>query len=129
MTRRQKLVVGTAAVATFLVVGIAIARADDWKSWVEPPLGSISATGTSIEVENYRCTVTSPRTIQCLNVGRACVASRAEEDARSAKTFGCAIEGNKNYPCPKDQTDYNSPAFKKQAENLRMCSPMMFGGM
>jgi hypothetical protein len=98
------------------------AAAEDWKSWVEPPLGPISPTGSSIEVENYRCKVTGPRSIECMNIGRVCVASRAEEDKKSARQFGCAIEGNKNYPCPKDE-----PEVKEKQQIRWACSPMSFG--
>lgn len=89
------------------------AVADDYKPTIEPPLGPISPTGTVVEVESIRCAVTSPYSIECINIGRVCVAARAEENKRSARIFGCAIEGNKNYPCPKDEPQ------NKEKDDLR----------
>jgi hypothetical protein len=91
--------------------------------WVEPPLGTLSPMGATIEVENYRCTVTSQRTIQCMNIGRVCAEFRATEEKRNAKTFGCAIEGGKNYPCPPD----DPVRFKATVDGMRACWPMLYG--
>ena len=88
----------------------------------------ISPTGSTIEVESFRCTVTSPYTIQCINIGRYCVAARAEYKARQDRTFGCAIPGEKTYPCPKDYGDPNSAEFKRDVEIMRICSTVQFNG-
>lgn len=108
-------------VALFLSTTAACAA--DRTPWAEPPLGSVSTTGSSIEVEDYRCTVTSPYSISCLNVGRVCVAVRAEQEKIDARRFGCAIESSKNYPCPKDE-----PQDEYKSRLRWSCVPSSMGG-
>lgn len=95
--------------------------AEDRTPWVEPPLGPLSAPGTKIETQDYQCSVASVYAINCINVGRACVQYRAEQEKRDARHFGCAIQGEKNYPCPTD----NPPLDVNMA---RICIPMTLGG-
>ncbi len=64
--------------------------------------GDISPTGTSIEVENYRCTVTSPRTLECQNIGRVCEAQRAADEIERKKDFGCALRSPPDCPPTPD---------------------------
>ena len=52
----------------------------------------ISPTGTSIEVESYRCTVKGPRMIECQNIGRVCQEQLAKEKAQKDEYLGCALE-------------------------------------
>lgn len=98
-----------------------IAAAAERTPWKEPPLGPISSTGATIEVETYRCTVRGPRTIECLNVGRACVAARTRDEERMAKRFGCAIKGEPTYPCPKDDD------LRAQIDDMQGCHTTIMG--
>lgn len=106
-----------------LALFAAPAHAADRTPWVEPPLGPVSSTGATIETESYRCTVESPYRILCMNIGRVCIAERARQETETAKTFGCAIEGNKNYPCP--------PWVEQQKsihESMKLnCTPLSMG--
>lgn len=103
----------------FLLIMMSSARADDYTHWKEPELGPISAAGTVIDVENYHCVVKGPRSIECLNVGRVCIERQKRDDEKLARRFGCAIQGEKNYPCPKD--DPIEP-------DVGSCWPMEIGG-
>jgi hypothetical protein len=58
----------------------------------DPP-NAVSPVGASLEVENYRCTVTSERSIKCQNIGRVCRAALAKYKARSDYYFGCGLDG------------------------------------
>lgn len=58
--------------------------------------GDISENGTSIEVETYRCTVKSSRSIECTNVGRVCMEARAKQKKQDDYYFGCALDEWKN---------------------------------
>lgn len=88
--------------------------------------GDISSKGSTIEVQDYMCEVTSEYSIKCWNVGRVCVDFRTKEKERNDKAFGCALESNKNYPCePWEKTT------KRIHDNLSLsmtCSTMSFGG-
>jgi len=86
--------------------------------------GDISEVGSALEVESYRCVVTSARAIECLNIGRVCVAARAEEEKRSKRWFGCAIKGNENYPCPPSPS---REELEKNAKGSAGCFPTVFG--
>lgn len=105
-----------------LFVASSFARADEFKHWVEPPAAPISPTGTILSVENYRCIVTSARSFECLNVGRVCVEQRKRDDEKTAKTFGCAIEGEPTYPCPK----YDPPSDVELRQEMA-CAPTAYG--
>ena len=109
----------------FLLASTSLALAADRTPWVEPPDLPISPTGTTIEVENYRCEVTSPRGITCMNVGRVCKAFRAAQEADTAKTFGCAIKGEPTYPCPPWEERMKKIEAESQAS--MMCMPMSYG--
>ena len=74
--------------------------------------GDISPDGTAIEVENYRCTVTSPRTLECQNIGRVCEARRAADKIEHDKMFGCALRSPPD--CPQ------SPDYKSQEQQTKM---------
>lgn len=67
--------------------------------------GDISRTGAVIEVEAYRCQVTSPRTIECKNIGRVCEQALAAEKKESDYYLGCALnEWKEKHPrekCPE----------------------------
>lgn len=82
--------------------------------------GDISEKGSAIEVESYRCEVTSSRSIQCINIGRICTEARAKAKKQSDHYLGCALdEWKKTHPkesCPADW--YHSPME---------CSPIVFG--
>jgi hypothetical protein len=69
-----------------------------------PDQGALSPVGTSVEVESYRCTVTSERSIECQNIGRVCRKALAKYKARSDYYFGCALsEWERSHPgeeCP-----------------------------
>lgn len=54
--------------------------------------GEISTPGDALEVESYRCVVTSPRTISCLNIGRVCEEARAKEEEANEHYLGCGLE-------------------------------------
>jgi hypothetical protein len=97
--------------------------ADDYNRWKEPELAPISPTGTVIAVENTQCTVTGPRSIQCLNIGRFCVAKRKADDEEGAKTFGCALENSPNHPCkPWKQLS------EEETRQWAYCLPTTLGG-
>lgn len=85
----------------------------------------ISPTGTIIEVENYKCTVMSPRHIECQNIGRVCVAYRKMLAERNEKEFGCAIINSRNYPC-KEWTEILN-RIKKESDLSMSCSITLFG--
>ena len=89
--------------------------------------GEISKVGTAIEVESYRCEVTSQYGIQCINIGRVCEKFRAKEKERNDKIFGCAIEGSKNAPCPP--WDVDQKAMKDNLNLSMMCTPLALGSL
>ncbi|MDO8534230.1 MAG: hypothetical protein Q7S17_05755 [Xanthobacteraceae bacterium] len=111
----------------FIILAVMIisltAEAQDRTPWQEPPIGPLSTVGTVIDIENYHCTVNTPRSMTCLNVGRVCVEKRARDEIRDARRFGCAIKSSKNYPCPPDDNDR-----KKDGDKIGTCHPMMIGG-
>lgn len=85
--------------------------------------GEISKPGTAIEVENYRCVTTSERTIRCQNIGRVCVAFRAQEKIRDDKEFGCATKTPQTCEPWSETTKHINETL-----NLSMsCSSMLFG--
>lgn len=92
--------------------------------------GEISPTGSKIEVEDYQCTVTGPRNVQCINTGRLCAAYRAKKKAADDKVFGCAVEGSKNYPCkpwPDEQKRIEDDVAISQSLDKFGCTPIGIG--
>ncbi len=81
--------------------------------------GEISSTGSSIEVENFKCEVASPYAIKCKNIGRVCEQARNKEKAFDDYYLGCALdEWKKKHPkeaCPENR--YRAP---------QECMPMVF---
>lgn len=106
-----------------LMLSASPVMAADRTPWKEPAIGPISPTGTVVNIENYRCEVTGPRSMKCLNVGRVCVEKRARDEARAAKRFGCAIKGEPTYPCPLDD-----PAESTEGKEIGTCWPLSIGG-
>ena len=88
--------------------------------------GQISTAGTSIEVENYRCTVRDSRSIECLNIGRVCEDYRAKEKARNDASFGCAGKDSPNYPCKESRDDTMKHIKETEADSMA-CIPMVLG--
>jgi hypothetical protein len=107
--------VGGAALALAVLLSPAPSRA-----------GGVSQTGTTIEVENYRCEVQSPYRIVCENIGRVCIAYREREEAERNKTFGCAIETSPNFPCPPWEDTLAN--IKGKTRLFGACIPYSFGG-
>lgn len=54
--------------------------------------GDISPVGAAVEVESYRCEVTSSRGISCINIGRICTEARAKQKVQDDYYFGCALD-------------------------------------
>src|ERR1700743_3117959 len=54
--------------------------------------GEISKPGATIEVENYRCTATSSRTLSCRNIGWVCEAQRKLEKETNDHYIGCGLD-------------------------------------
>lgn len=83
---------------------------------------AISPVGSAIEVENYRCWVTSPRQITCQDIGRVCVAARKKAKETNAIRFGCALEDWKKAHPGKtcDDLEYYSAPIE--------CWPTVMGG-
>lgn len=81
----------------------------------------ISPTGTSIEVQDYRCTVEGPYTIECVDIGRVCLAERARVKKQADHYLGCATDAWKaahpKESCPNSW--YAEPA---------RCTPTVYGG-
>jgi hypothetical protein len=86
--------------------------------------GDISKPGDAIEVENYRCEVTSSRAISCQNIGRVCQELNAKEKIEHDKTFGCAT--HKPNDCPP-WPDYESDAMKAHIQELSYCMKTIYG--
>lgn len=82
----------------------------------------ISPIGTSIEVQDYRCTVRSPYTIECTDIGRVCLAARVWKKKQTDHYLGCATDAwgaaHPGEGCPSQR--YDEPA---------RCTPMVFGGL
>lgn len=86
----------------------------------------VSPTGTTIEVETYKCKVTSPRSIECQNIGRVCNAYNKLLAERHEKEFGCGLKDNKNYPCKPWEEILER--IKKESDLANSCTRMIFGG-
>lgn len=121
LPRPRRLTPPVAAVA-LLLIGTFPVCAEDRTPWKEPSLGPLAATGTTIDIENYHCRVDNPRSMTCLNVGRACIEKRARDETRDARRFGCALESSKNYPCPPDDPKEN------EIVEIGSCWPLRIGG-
>lgn len=87
--------------------------------------GEISSINSTIEVENYKCTVRSERSIVCQNIGRVCIAYNKMREERDSKRIGCAVEGNKNYPCPSWKNTLKE--IEEEKDKSMACTPMSFG--
>jgi len=79
----------------------------------------MSKVGSKLEVESWRCTATSERSIECINIGRVCEKKRNDYEAWSKTWFGCAVKGTH---CPTDQEE------KQHPHPPEYCTPMLFGG-
>lgn len=89
--------------------------------------GELSHVGDAIEVESYRCEVVTPYRIECTDIGRVCEKFRAEEKSELDKSFGCAIEGSKNAPCPPWEEQMKRS--KKNRDLFMRCMSLSLGAL
>lgn len=90
-------------------------------------VGVVSPVGDEIDIENFKCSVVSPYSIECWNTGKVCEEYHRIDKEWSRKINGCAIEGNKNYPCPPDEDRPRELRYGFPEYLGSYCSTYVFG--
>jgi hypothetical protein len=116
LNRTLAFVVGLGLAAPLPAVSDADCKVISGAQCPPDPPTSVSPVGTSLEVENYRCTVTSERSIECQNIGRVCRAALAKYKEHSDYYFRCALnEWRTSHPgkeCPPVDSEENKAVLQ-----------------